>query len=227
MGFQLSLGLKLGSKTTLKNFFPGLLNHDFFSDLSVKLQNGTPLVQVIYGGSQTGKSHLLKGACHELASHGHQAGYIDLTCVTDLEILKGLEQLKMIAFDHVESIINSEETVQQLKNFIEISIPMRRQILISGRQLPSALNDMPNISYYHLQPLIESDLNDFLKIKSEERGLILPEDIQQLILTKSKNNPNVIVDQLNLIEERCDHEKKKLSLRFARAILTQSDNISV
>lgn len=226
MGFQLTLGLKISSKTTLRTFFPGVLNEAFVNRLTEQLRNGTPFVHAIHGGLQTGKSHLLKGACHELASRGLQAGYIDLRHVQSLEILKGLEQLKLIAFDHIDAIAHSETALNELRAFVESSATMGRQILIAGRFIPTPLQNLKEMDYYNIQRLIDEDFHEFLKIKAEERGLSVPEDICVLILEKSGQEPAVILEHLDRIEERCDLERKKLSLRFARMILNQSEAIS-
>jgi len=221
VGFQLTLGLKLSSKITLQNFIAGV-NQSFIENLKNDLVLGTSFILYIWGGPNSGKSHLLQGACHELAYKGMQAGYLDLSCVKDLEILKGLEHLKMLAFDNYESL--SPGAIEHLKRFIQSSWSLRRQILIAGTQkLPPVFQGIEHITSYELQSLSLEELKIFLSVKSEERGLCLPEDVQDFMVQHCDGHPEVLLQQLEKIEQRCDVEKKKLSLKFARLILTEHD----
>jgi len=225
VGFQLTLGLKLSSKITLQNFISGS-NKDFIEHLNHNLVLGTPFILYIWGQPSSGKSHLLQGACHELAYRGMQAGYLDLSCVKDLEILKGLEHLKMLAFDNYESL--SPGAIEYLKRFIASSWPLRRQILMAGTtKLPPVFEGIEHITSYELQSLSLEELKVFLRIKAEERGLCLPDDVRDFMITHCDGNPEALLEQLEKIEQRCDVEKKKLSLKFARLILTAQDSSGV
>jgi DnaA family protein len=211
------LGLKLSSKTTLQNFIVGA-NTDFFEKLCENLISGDPFVIYIHGRKNSGKSHLLQGACHELAYRGLQAGYLDLRFIHDLDILKGLDHLKMIAFDNYD--YSCPESTENLKVFISNSWSIRRQILISGNDpLPEVFSNIPNIISYEMRELSDLGLMDFLKIKAEEKGLGLPEDVLEYLLSNCHGDSQYLLDHIEKIEERCDREKRKISLKFARTII--------
>ncbi len=225
MGFQLTLGLKLSSKITLQNYICGP-NKDFIEHLNHTLELGTPFILYLWGKKSSGKSHILRGACHELAYRGSQAGYLDLSCVKDLEILKGLEHLKILALDNYESL--TPGAIMHLKRFIAASWPLHRQIIIAGQcPLPDVFQGLEHITSYEIQELSTEHLKAFLRLKAGERGLSVPEDVQDYMIRKCDHHPDLLLDLLDKIEGRCELEKKKLSLKFARLILTDSDSLAI
>ncbi len=227
MGFQLTLGLALNTKKTFENFVLGE-NNIFFAALKAKIEKPQPFISCISGPSLCGKSHFLQALCHERVYMGVQSAYIELHCLKSMDILKGLEQVSFLCFDHYESLSESSQKI--LLDFIKSPISAHRQIVISTQSaeiIAHLEQNMPNLIAHQMIPLNCGALEKFLKIKIEERGLSLPEDVQELILKKSQGDMTYIAEQIKKIERHCDTERKKLSLRYARNILEQETLISL
>lgn len=218
---QLTLGLKISSKTTLENYVLGP-NGLFIEKLKQELCSPVPYATYLWGGPSCGKTHILQGACHELAYHGEQAAYYDLRMIENLDRLQGLEHLKLLALDNYHALSHDQKI--KLKEVLYQSQALKRKLLVASRQMLAADSECRDqVVCYELLYLSSDELKSFLKIKSESRGLALTDDIQDLMIRYSLGNPALLLEMLDTIELRCDQEKKKLSVSFAKTILTGVD----
>lgn len=224
MGFQLTLGLKIGAKTTLENFITGK-NKEVVDFVKEQLQTRRSVYAHVLGATASGKTHLFQAACQALVYQGFQAGYIDLSHLNQMEILKGLHQLKLVCFDNLDSLKN-EKDLHLLGAFIKTALGQGHQILTASKDpLPEIIKDYIH-SYcdFKLEPLHDKDLKNAVKLKAEERGLLLPADVEECLIIRAEISPypiKEIISLLDKLERASDLEKKKVNLSFFKTILKE------
>lgn len=224
VGFQLTLGLKIGAKTTLDNFITGK-NKELVDFLKELLQTRQSVYAHVLGAPATGKTHLFQAACQALVYQGFQAGYIDLSHLNHLEILKGLHQLKLVCFDNLDAVSN-EQDLHLLGAFIKTAMGKGHQILTASKEpLPEIIKQyIHSHDEFKLEQLHDKDLKTAVKLKAEERGLLLPADVEECLIIRAEISPypmKEIISLLDKLERACDLEKKKVNLSFFKTILKE------
>lgn len=222
MGFQLTLGIRIGTKTTLESFTPGP-NQQVFDFITKCLSSREPHFIYLWGEEGCGKTHLLQACCQRLVYQGHQAAYIDLSQVNNLEILKGFHQIKLICLDRLDKALTSNTNKAELVEFVNKALARGQKIFSSGRDiLPKMMTSPFKVcEQFELVSLKDSDLQKALRRKAEERGLLLPPEIEEWILDQKDVSMNKINLYLNKIEQKYDLEKKKLNFSSIKRILLE------
>jgi DnaA family protein len=224
VGFQLTLGLKLGPKTTLESFIAGI-NEPILKGLKSSLQSRAPIFMHLWGVEGCGKTHILQAACQSLVYQGFQAGYIDLHHLGfgKLDILKGLHQLKLVCFDHLDAL-DENEHISMLSEFMQQSLEQGHQILTCSRHelTNPLLINLPFFVQCQMQALSNEDMQFALRHKAEERGLLVPLDVEEVILNKVGSSMKALVNIFDKLEQTCDREKKKVTLKFFKSMIKES-----
>ena len=223
MGFQLTLGLKLNAKKTLKNFL-GVENQPLIQYLLDKIDRRESAFTYISGRHSFGKSHVLQASCHRLVYQGLQAGYLDLEHVDDLNILNGLDQLRLICFDNWSSKKITPDNQIKILQFISQSLKQKHLVILGSAEpyQDDNFNGIQTPDVFVLNELKIDEIHDALEMKLEERGLCLPESIQKVIIDRAGLSVKSIEDILDILESSQDSEKKKISTAHLKRLLALS-----
>lgn len=220
MGFQLTLGLKLSAKSTLENFI-GEKNQEIIRFLIDRIDNRKQALAYIQGPQYSGKSHLLQACCHRLVYQGLQAAYLDLNQMDNLNILNGLDQLRLVCFDNWSTKNLDPSQLLMLEKFINIAIKQQHIILLSSTEEADKEFFQKFESYddFKIHSLNTEEMPLALEQKLEERGLCLSETLQKLIIQKAGPSVKEIQDILDIIEKSQDSEKRKINTSLLKKLL--------
>ncbi len=102
MNGQYPLNIGLDTGTGFDNFVPGANTQILIELRRASAGEGEPFVY-LWGGTGTGKSHLLQAACRRADEQGRRAAYLPLAMVTELApaVLDGLEQMDLVCLDDI------------------------------------------------------------------------------------------------------------------------------
>lgn len=220
MGFQLTLGLKLSAKNTLENFI-GQENRSLINFLIEAIDDRKHAIAHINGQKKSGKSHLLQACCHRLVYQGLQAAYLDMKQIDSLNILNGMEQLRLVCFDNWTHGQFDEQQITLLKKFVEQSCRNNHIVLFGSHQDPDTqfFSSFKQIQYFTVAHPQSSEMPFALHEKMNERGLQLPVAVQKIILQKSGNSVRDLQDILDIIEKSQDSEKAKINISLLKRLL--------
>ena len=220
MGFQLTLGLKLSAKNTLENFI-GEQNQELVTCLVDSLDKRKQALIYIQGQSKSGKSHLLQACCHRLVFQGLQAAYLDVDQMDSLNILAGLDQLRLVCFDNWNHEKLDLEQKKILKDFVDRSQAQKHIILFSSTEPfdQQYFKDFGHIQTFELSSPELQEMPKGLNNKLAERGLHLPESLKKVILKKAGNCVASLQDILDILEKSQDSEKLKFNTSLLKKLL--------
>ena len=106
MRSQLPLHIGLRDSATFANFFSGPN-----AQLLYCLEQGKEPFVYLWGGSGSGKSHLLQAVCYAASEAGVAAAYLPMADLVSMspQLLEGLEQMEIIAIEDVENVASNQE----------------------------------------------------------------------------------------------------------------------
>ena len=226
---QLALPLRLITDAGFEDFIPGE-NGEAAAAVRAAAEAGGERFLSLWGGEGCGKSHLLQAACR-LADHLGQAAFYLSPKSTPLpgpELLQGLEMLDLVAIDDIDTLAGQpawEEALYQLYNAIR---QQNGRLLAAFRpplaQLPLGLPDLKSRlgwgPSYRLHPLSDSDKGHVLQRAASQRGLSLPGDTLNYLLTHYSRDLPHLLDLLDQLDQASLEAQRRLTLPFVRQWLT-------
>lgn len=225
---QLTLSVALRDDARFANFYLG--DNALIVDALQRqwTTQGEPYLY-LWGSSGAGVSHLLQASCHYAQGIGHHSLYLPLDELASYgpEVLEGLEQLPLVALDHVQAIAGQEHWEVALFHLFNRIKERQSHLLVGAPTPPQALNiglaDLKSRlgfgACFQVQALNDDDKMHALLLRAKERGLKLNDEVARFILNRaSRDMPSLFrlldqLDQASLIEQR------KLTIPFIKAHL--------
>jgi DnaA family protein len=225
---QLPLAVQLRDDATFDNFFTGA-NGLLISELRRQLSGGENYLY-IYGGLGSGRSHLLQAACHWAGQHQHDAVFLPLDELVDYppqQLLEGLEQQHLLCLDNIEAVLGNKIWEEALFHLFNRCRDAGTCLLISAasavRELSVTLPDLRSrLSWgvlYQLQPLTDEDRAQVLRMRAEQRGVELPEDVCQFIVQRSQRDMPALMKTLAILDDASLRERRRITKPFIKNIL--------
>lgn len=223
-GPQLPLRIGLRDSATFDNFLAG----DNQAAVHA-LQAAVEPCLFLWGGSGTGKTHLLQAACRAADAHGGRSAYLpggELRLLAP-SILEGLEQLALVCLDDVHAVAGAAAWERGVFDLYNRCRDAGTRILVAGAQAPAGLGlALPDLvsrlswgPVYQLRPLGDEQKLEALRQRARARGFSLPAEVGRYLLH------HVSRDTKNLFEllERMDHAslaaQRKLTIPFVRDLI--------
>jgi len=180
----------------------------------------------LWGDSGCGRSHLLQAACREAADAGRRAAYLPLASLAP-EALEGLEALDLVAIDDLESIARDHRWERALFSAYEALRGARATILVAGRTapagLPLALADLrsrlASAAVYQLRTLDDGGKHEALALRARLRGIELPEDTGQFLLTRYARDMHALCRLLDELDDASLVAQRRLTIPFVKSVL--------
>ncbi|MDX1757458.1 MAG: DnaA regulatory inactivator Hda [Marinobacter sp.] len=228
-GPQLTLGVKLRDDARFDNF-----HGDRNSAAATRLRelcdtaHDLPVV-VVCGDADTGKSHLLQAACHEVEKRSGSAVCISIEELLPFgpEALSGLEHHELTCLDDLDLVAGQpewEEAVFHLYN----------RILDQGHRMIISLSDTPAALPFGLRDLMsrlqhglllqlgmyrDGDRLTILRARAEQRGLVLADDVATFILRRAPRKLADLLAMLDRLDENSLQAQRKLTIPFVKSVM--------
>jgi len=184
----------------------------------------------LWGGTATGKSHLLQAIC---ARVGSVSAFLPLA---ELEsagptILEGMADRSFVCIDDLQRIVGQEDWELALFRLFNDVRERHGVIVITasaaprrvGLELADLASRFANLPIFKLNPLNDEQCAKALQLRAKNRGLSLPADAARYMLTRERRD----MASLNRILERLDAEalaaQRRLTVPFVKAVLNDAD----
>lgn len=183
----------------------------------------------VWGGTGTGKSHLLQAFCTRAASLQRKPAYVPLAHPGQMapEVMSGLEELDFVCLDDLDHVCGRPEWEMAVFNLFnrmaELNKPFITASLMSPKGIPMDLPDLKSrlsagISY-HLTPLDEGDRFLALKQRAMSRGFELPDEVVDYLSRRVARDTHTLFGWLDRLDRASLESKKRLTVPFVRELL--------
>jgi chromosomal replication initiator protein len=232
----------LNPRYTFSNFVVGSFNELAFAAAQAVVENPGKVYNplFVYGGVGLGKTHLLEAVGNEIVKKKRNLSvkYLQVNFLVS-EIInsiknKKIEQLKsnfqnidVLILDDVQFLAGKEKTQEEFFYIFNSLYEKGKQIIISSDRPPKAIHSLAERLRSRFEGGMIADISipDFetriaiLKLKSQERGVNLKDEILNYIASNIKNNIRELEGALNVLVTYLKLQNKDLNLKTAKALL--------
>lgn len=182
----------------------------------------------LFGGSGSGKTHLLQAACREAAQADRPAVYLPLAHgQLDPSVFDDLELRELIALDDLQVIAGAEVWEHQLFDLYNRLRESGKRLLVSAdvpiSKLPLKLADLRSrLGWgpgYRLLPLSDEDCTHLLRQTAERRGIRLGTDVVDYIMRRCPREPGYLIGLLEEIDQESLRVQRRPTIWLVRQIL--------
>ncbi|SET52729.1 DnaA inactivator Hda [Thorsellia anophelis] len=228
---QLTLPLiPLPEDEVFSTFYPNGSEMAIFA-LHEVLKNPETEFIYLWGGKNTGKTHLLHSAC----SHNDQLSLpVALLPLTQRryispEMVEGLEELSLVCIDDIDEIACDDKWELAIFDlFNRIKEKDRATLIITGNQPPKELGiKLPDLisrlswgEIYQLSPLKDEDKLQALQLRALQRGFELPEEVALFLVKRVDRDLRTLFEVLNRLDRASLEEKRLISVPFVKKVLS-------
>jgi DnaA family protein len=222
---QLALPLKLQDHAVFESFWPA--GNDSLVAYLVDLADSAAGPGCwIWGPSATGKTHLLQAVCER---PGDRAVYVPLSLLAGAGpgILDGLSSRRFVCLDDVHRVAGDDAwelalfTLYNELNeaggvLVASATAAPRECRFSLADLASRFSMLPA---FHLAALEEADRIRALQLRARHRGLDLPDDTANFLLSRSRRDMRSLYALLDQLDTAALEAKRRLTIPFVRETL--------
>lgn len=223
---QLILDIGLGVESTLNSFAPGE-NEAVLAHLRLWVGSPTrsPVPTYLWGGSGSGKTHLLKAVRHALTDRGVRVGWLDATASDAGEFDDSWGAVLMDDVDRLDST-GQQVAFNWFVNALSPSSGEARWVLACGAMPPAdlALRDdlRSRLGWGHvfqLHPPSESERRAVLRKAADARGIFLADEVIDYILGRFPRDLGSLMALLERLDRFALQNKRNVTLPLLRAML--------
>jgi DnaA family protein len=183
----------------------------------------------LWGAPATGKTHLLQAVCEQA---GDQSVYVPLLMFKETEpgLLEGLASRALVCIDDIDVVAGNPAWELGLFTLYNQVIEAGGQIVASATAAPRAssfeLADLTSrlsaLPTFQLQPLGEAETRQALQLRASQRGLDLPDDTAQFLLSRSRRDMASLYRLLDKLDDEALRAQRRLTIPFVKEVLTSS-----
>lgn len=228
MNRQLPLGLRLKASARFSNFVAGPNEELMIQLRRTAAGEGEPFF-LCWGGSGSGKTHLLQASCHLAAERGRSVAYLSLrdSDAWQPELLEGWEQYQLVCLDDVDAVAGQrhwEEALFYLYNRIR---ELGGGLVVSACSAPARLSlCLPDLVsrlgwglVYQLQPLSDEQRLRALQLRARQRGCEMPDETGRYLMRRMPRDMSDLFDVLDRLDEASLIAQRKLTVPFVKSVL--------
>lgn len=220
-GAQLALPVQLAQNPRFDSFFPGP-NAAVVDALREQAQGRGPAAVWLYGGSASGKTHLLRAS---VAEAGRDARY--LHAANAHSQWNALNEVPLLALDDGDALLADADAILPLLRLLDRRRQAGLPLLMAARAPPAraavTLADLRTrleaMAVLGLKPLDEDDRRALLQLHAAQRGLELPADAIHWLLAHLRRDAGTLIAALEEIDRATLSAKRRPTLPFVQQTL--------
>lgn len=226
---QYSLDVSLRPFATFETFIHTEQNELLSVLRTLGEESSEPQQYFIWGGSQTGKTHLLQSVCNLLSSSNKKAVYLPLRQLADHEsnILNDIHHLDVVCIDDVDKIFGNDTWDRSLFILINELRAANKSLLMSASINPNqATVSFPDLasrlswgSVYKLNHLTDEQKEIAIQTHAKARGFDISSDVSGYLLKYYPRDLSALIRLVDRIDEHSLNQKRKVNLGFVKTIL--------
>lgn len=222
---QLALPLQLADHAVFASYLDRG-NETLVATLSAIATGGAGHGCWLWGAPSTGKTHLLQAVCE---AAGDRASYVPLLMVAEAGpgILEGLASRELICIDDIERVVGEPQWEAALFDLCNQVFDAGAQLLVSAasppRECAVELADLQSrlarLPVFQIQALDEDARVSALQLRSQHRGLELPDETARYLLKRSRRDMTSLYELLDKLDGEALRAKRRLTVPFVRSVL--------
>lgn len=227
---QLLLPLDIQENYTFDNFYPGSNKIILHCVKDFILRQKFSDCFYLWGHPFSGCTHLLKACYTQAKSVDLRARYISLKDFQKSYTPNDLKKLlydDLVCCDEVESIAGKslwEEALFSLFNFLKENC---KGLIIGSHHTPDHLNFHLNDLtsrlnsglLFQVRELTDVEKIQALKLRAHLKGLVLPDQVAQFLLSRLVRSPKVLFSVLTKLDQASLVQQRKLTIPFVKEVL--------
>jgi DnaA family protein len=225
---QLALDLKLADFAVFDTFYPGSNTAVLHAVTKVATESGQQ-VAWIWGAEGSGRSHLLQAAVVAAAAAGSACAWLPLAAGEDLSpaVLEGMGGLDLLCVDDVDAVAGDSEWEQALFSVFEDLRNNNGRLLVTAaaptNEVPFDLRDLASRlasgPTWKLQAMNDADRLAALQLRSNWRGLDLPDETGQFLLRRVERSSTALFALLDELDQAALTAQRRLTVPFVKSVL--------
>lgn len=226
---QLALPLQLQDHAVFESFWPAG-NEALLAYLTELSATGNSPGCWIWGAAATGKSHLLQAVSDRT---GDRSVYLPLGLFLDAgpEVLADLENRQFICLDDIDTIAGRPEWERASFELCNQAQDSGGILIISAaataRECGFELKDLESrftrLPPFHIRPLADSDRVKALQLRAKLRGLDLPDETANYLLTRRQRDMASLYALLDRLDLEALKAQRRLTIPFVKTVLSSDD----
>lgn len=225
---QLPLNVRLKDSESFDTFFPAQNGAVIHALKQVSVGQGDAQL-FIWGGKQSGKTHLLHAACNEAAKAGRSALLLKSEDLLSYgpAVFEGLEQINLVCIDDLQNLITSDAWEKALFNFINALRQHEGGLLLAAEANPGELSvQLPDLksrlewgAVFQLQPLQDEEKIQALQVRAAYRGFDLPDEVGNYLFRRYPRDLEYLMHVLEALDVASLAAQRRLTVPFIKKVL--------
>ncbi len=222
---QLALPLQLQDHAVFESFWSAG-NDALVAYLTELCANGASPGCWIWGAAATGKTHLLQAICDRTDD---RSIYLPLVVLLEAgtEVLDDLENREFICLDDIDTIAGNPEWERSLFELCNQAQDSGGKVIISAtataRECGFKLKDLESrftrLPPFHIQPLADADRLKALQLRAMLRGLDLPRETANYLLTRRQRDMASLYALLDKLDLEALKAQRRLTIPFVKSVI--------
>jgi len=224
---QLTLDLQLKESFTFSNFISG--ENQILIDLLKNQHADTEKQIYIWGGHNTGKTHLLQALCQHLSKQNKSLSYLPMSQLISYsaEVFQGQEEMDVCCIDDVHLLQGKNDWQESLFDLINRIREKNRQLIITANQPPAEtgieLKDLLSRlqwgPVFRLDELSDAGKCQALQQRAEARGFDLEENVANYLLNNYNRDIADLFEMLETLDKAQLQLHRRLTIPFVKSVL--------
>jgi DnaA family protein len=225
---QLALDIRLADYAVFDSFHPALNAVAVASLRRAAEGEGAPMLW-IWGAPGSGRSHLLQASVALAYERGTATAYLPLADLRPMSaaVLDGMTGLDLIALDDIAAVAGNADWEKALLHLYEELVARGARLLMAAATPPAqagfALADLSSRlsagAVFRLEQLSDADCLLALRRRAAWRGLTLPEETAQFLLTRVARSSTALFQLLDRLDHAALEAQRRLTVPFVKSVL--------
>lgn len=227
---QLPLHVGPADQAAFDNFFVGD-NGALLHALREIAEVAQRAVLWVWGPPESGRTHLLQATAGAADVAGFRSAFVPAgNAAISAGVLEGLGELDVVCLDDVDMAAGQPDWERALFLLFEELRQCGSRLVLSARcaplhaafRLPDLVSRLTSGATFRLHGLTDEQKQSALQHRAAWRGLDLPEDAAQYLLTRADRSTAALFELLDRLDSESLAAQKRLTVPFVRGVLENS-----
>ncbi len=225
---QISLDIGLKDNSTFDNFY-GKGNEQLLADIDKFIADKQVKILYLWGGSGSGKSHLLHAIQNQQLENGSIVYYLPFSNVKDYPVsaLDGIENADLVCLDQLEHIAGDKKWEEAIFHLFNRTWEIGNRVVIAANnnahEIGISLPDLQSRLIWGLNAKVnqldDSGKLQCLKFRAKLRGFELSDDVCSFLVKRLPRDMKGMFEFLDQIDKQSLVAKRKVTIPFVKSLI--------